>query len=142
MPTGRTCIAGSSIPARSDDGNIPQGPPVSPTRRSTGDNVPSWPTGPPVTDGPAGSESDGGNVPHLPTGITGGSIPAWSADGNVPPGSTSIANAKVDGTTSQVGRRGHQQQTGQAKRKAFVTHEGLYQFRVMPFGLCNVPDTF
>ena len=30
-----------------------------------------------------------------------------------------------------------------AKRKAaFVTHEGLFQFRVMPFGLCNAPVTF
>ena len=30
-----------------------------------------------------------------------------------------------------------------AKRKAaFVTNEGLFQFRVMPFGLCNVPATF
>ena len=29
-----------------------------------------------------------------------------------------------------------------AKQKAaFVIHEGLYQFRVMPFGLCNVPAT-
>ena len=31
----------------------------------------------------------------------------------------------------------------EAKRKAaFVTHEGLYQFRVMPFGLCHAPATF
>ena len=30
-----------------------------------------------------------------------------------------------------------------AKRKAaFVTNEGLFQFRVMPFGLCNAPTTF
>ena len=30
-----------------------------------------------------------------------------------------------------------------AKRKAsFVTHEGLFQFRVMPFGLYNAPATF
>ena len=29
-----------------------------------------------------------------------------------------------------------------AKRKAaLVTHEGLFQFRVMPFGLCNSPAT-
>ena len=31
----------------------------------------------------------------------------------------------------------------EAKRKAaFVTHEGLYQFQVMSFGLCNAPATF
>ena len=30
-----------------------------------------------------------------------------------------------------------------ANRKAvFVTNEGLFQFRVMPFGLCNAPATF
>ena len=30
-----------------------------------------------------------------------------------------------------------------AKRKvAFVTNEGLFQFRVMPFGLCNAPAMF
>ena len=30
-----------------------------------------------------------------------------------------------------------------ASRKAvFVTHEGLFQFRVMPFGLCNAPAMF
>ena len=31
----------------------------------------------------------------------------------------------------------------EAKRKAaFVTNEGLFQFRVMPLGLCNAPATF
>ena len=31
----------------------------------------------------------------------------------------------------------------EAKRKAaFATNEGLFQFRVMPFGLCNAPATF
>ena len=31
----------------------------------------------------------------------------------------------------------------EAKRKAaFVTNEGLFQFRVMPFALCNAPATF
>ena len=31
----------------------------------------------------------------------------------------------------------------EAKRKAaFVMNEGVFQFRVMPFGLCNVPATF
>ena len=31
----------------------------------------------------------------------------------------------------------------EAKRKeAFVMNEGLFQFRVMPFGLCNTPATF
>ena len=31
----------------------------------------------------------------------------------------------------------------EAKRKAaFVMNEGLFQFQVMPFGLCNAPATF
>ena len=30
----------------------------------------------------------------------------------------------------------------QNARHAFVTNEGLFQFRVMPFRLCNAPATF
>ena len=37
----------------------------------------------------------------------------------------------------------HVSMSPEAKRKAaFVTNEGLFQFRMMPFGLCNAPATF
>ena len=29
-----------------------------------------------------------------------------------------------------------------SRNTEFVTHEGLFQFWVMPFGLCNAPVTF
>ena len=32
--------------------------------------------------------------------------------------------------------------SGSQEKTAFVTHSGLYEFGVMPFGLCNVPASF
>ena len=65
-PTGLPWIAGSSIPARSDDGDVPPGSTSIAGSKVDEGNVPRWPTGPPVTDWPTGpvvSETDGGQCP-------------------------------------------------------------------------------
>ena len=51
---------------RPDDGNVPPGSTSIAKSEADGDNVPIWPTGPPVTyrpSGPAGSESDRDSIP-------------------------------------------------------------------------------
>ena len=47
-PTGLTGIAGSSIPVRSDDGDVPPGSNSIAGPKVGEGNVPGWPTGPPV----------------------------------------------------------------------------------------------
>ena len=54
-----------------------------------------------------------------------------------------LGNQKWFSTMDLASRYWQVPMSPEAKRKAaFVTNEGLFQFRVMPFELCNVPATF
>ena len=50
---------------------------------------------------------------------------------------------RIDDSLRLLGNQHWFSMLPEAKRKAaFVTNEGLFQFSVMPFGLCNAPATF